>query len=135
LAVVSFSQMDAAPAAAAKAPGSNPQNSKNEKSTVRWEEYFPFVGCDNGTPTPNVELPDSNAPTPLCVGLKPPDVLPDKTLAATNPQETVDYEVGTIIVAAVSHEKVTIAADSRRVLVQTTADGTIARYSYNDGGC
>ena len=100
LSLASFSQTDAAPAAA-KAPGSNPQNSKNEKFTsLRWEEYFPFVGCHNGTPTPNVELPDSDAPTPLCIGLKPPDVLPDKTSAAPNPQETVDYEVGTIIVAA-----------------------------------
>ncbi len=108
-------------------PQDGPAPKKSEAATqapakktrsANWEISIPFVGCDNGTPVPNVELPDTNAPTPLCPGKQPPDVLPQSTPTTASAPQDENYEVGTVIALGVSRAKVVIAADSRNVLLR-----------------
>ena len=102
-------------------------DSKLKTLSGNWVVSIPFVACENGTPVPNVELPETNAPTPMCMGVQAPDVLPvsSQSTASEAPDESSD--VGTVIVMGVSHEKIVLAADSRnvRLTMKTKADGTV----------
>jgi hypothetical protein len=53
-------------------------------------------------PMPNAELPDTNAPTAICRGKLPPDVLPKRAPASTD----ASAETGTVIVVGVSRDKI-----------------------------
>jgi hypothetical protein len=104
--------------------------------------YIPFAACDNGTPILNVTLPDKNAPTPICPGQKPPDVLPENEATGENISPNTSYEIGTVIAVGISHQKITIAADSRSPWVPTklSPDGTaqvidMDKISYDDCAC
>ena len=107
----------------------------NQPLTVEWRVRIPPVGCDNGAPILNAELPDKNAPSAICPGVRSPDVLPPTTATTDVPEN--DFEAGTVIVMGVSHEKVVLAADSRNVLITSKklANGTEAAMKYNDCAC
>lgn len=111
---------------------------KDKSLTVTWQMYIPSVACDDGTPVVNFELPDKNAPVPICPGQKPLDLLPERGSVAENISADADYEVGTVIAVGISREKITIAADSRNTLFSTRlrADGTqeVTR-TYDDSAC
>lgn len=111
---------------------------KQKTLSVNWEVSIPFVGCENGTPVLNIEVPDANAPTALCPGVQPPDVFPQSSRTTARAAQDGAYESGTVIVMGVSHEKIVIAADSRNVLliVRTLADGSVERkIKYDDCAC
>jgi hypothetical protein len=108
-----------------------------KKRTVHWGFTLPFVGCDGSTPITNIELPEANVSTTLCAGKPPLDTLPQSTPKTAADADT-EFETGTVIVVSVSHDKITVAADSRNVLVTTREmrDGTRkAEVSYDDGAC
>jgi hypothetical protein len=111
---------------------------KQKTLSVNWEVQIPFVGCENGTPVLNVEIPDVNAPTAVCQGVQPPDVLPDNAPATASAAQDGAYEVGTVIVMSVSHDKIVLASDSRnaRITTRTLPDGTVERkIKYDDCAC
>jgi hypothetical protein len=113
---------------------------KRPRGEVTWQVYFPLVACDNGKPILNVELPNKNAPAPICPGQTPPDVLAENQRTDENVPENTSYEVGTVIAVGVSRQKITIAADSRSAWLTTKSspDGTarvIDKITYNDCAC
>ncbi len=120
------------------APASKQAPTKQKTMSVSWEEHIPSVGCDGGTPVLNVELPDAGAPTAMCEGVQPPDVLQHEPLTTTSTAQDGAYDVGTVIVMGFSHDKIVVAADSRNVQLTTTplADGTVkTKIKYDDCAC
>jgi hypothetical protein len=114
-----------------------PQVPDKKKTLIaHWEVTIPFVGCDNGTPVPNIELSDPNGPTPMCPGKQPPDILPQNS---SDEAQEGEYETGTVIAVGVSHDKIVIAADSRtaRFTQSPRADGTfeLGKPKYDDCAC
>jgi hypothetical protein len=122
-----------------KTEGTTPQATSNQKlHSVNWEVHIPFVGCENGKPVVNVDIPDQSAPTPICPGAQPPDVLPQNPVVAGISGQDGEYETGTVIAIGVSHEKISIAADSRNVLItqRRLTDGTVeTKRKYDDCAC
>jgi hypothetical protein len=111
---------------------------KQKTLSVNWGVHVPFVACENGTPVLNIEVPDTNAPTAVCPGVQPPDVLPQSAPTTASAVQEGAYETGTVIVMGISHDKIVIAADSRNVLVTTRslANGTVERKTkYDDCAC
>jgi hypothetical protein len=108
--------------------------------SLDWVESVPFVGCDKGTPVPNVDIPDTNAPMPMCEGVQPPDMLPPapRSLPKAAQNAVPEVEVGTVIVMGLSRDKIVLAADSRNTLVTslTRPDGTVGqKLDYDDTAC
>lgn len=106
--------------------------------TVDWKLEIPTVGCENGTPVANVEFPNVNAPAMVCAGVQSTDVLPQNPPTTASETQGAAYEVGTVIVMAVSRDKIVLAADSRNALIttRTLADGTVERkITYDDCAC
>lgn len=121
------------PKAATQAPA------KEKVLSANWAISFPFVGCDSGKPILNAELPDVNAPTAICPGVQPPDVLPERDLAASTETQIQNYETGTVIALGISHDKIAIAADSRNVRLsyKRQPDGALTerKIEYDDCAC
>ena len=129
----------AGPAAEDTAHADQQADTRLKTLSANWVVSIPFVGCENGKPLLNLEVPDANAPSAICPGAQPPDVLLQRNAPRTvSGTHDGAYEVGTVIVMAVSQDKIVLAADSRnvRVMTRTLADGTTKRdMAYDDCAC
>jgi hypothetical protein len=93
------------------------------------------VGCENGTPRPNVTLPETAAPSAFCPDQVPPDVLTQSSASNEAQSKNLAYETGTVIVIGISHQKIVIAADSRSVRGKLRPDGSFEVTKYDDSVC
>jgi len=114
------------------------EQTKPRTLSANWQVTVPFVACDQGKPVLNVDVPNANAPTPMCPNAVAPDGLPPNTPTVAQAAEDSTADVGTVIVLSVSREKIVLAADSRNVRLTTRrmTDGTTKReIIYDDSAC
>lgn len=101
-----------------------------EPLEIQTSIVLPLVGCDNGTTLPGYSAAGENAPTAHCL-----DTTLNRGLASTLPlsidESLSDVEVGTVVVASLSEDRIILAADSRSTLRRN------GRYTgaYRDDAC